>query len=132
MMDVAFIQPEAVDFARIDAVLTMPLTAVVDELSSTLGSMTTAYIGNVSHTKFVRAWKNGVRPPRGIREQALRSALQATRIITSVYDANVANAWMFGANRLLGVEAPAYRLQTAKTPEDLTKVVRASWSFVTT
>jgi hypothetical protein len=132
MMDIAITLPEDADFSRIDAVLTMPLAAVVDELSSTLGSMTTAYIGNVSHTKFVRAWKNGVRPPRGIREQALRSALQATRIITSVYDANVANAWMFGANRLLGVEAPAYRLQTAKTPEDLTKVVRASWSFVTT
>lgn len=90
-----------------------------------------AYIGNVTHTKFVRAWQCGERPPRGTREQALRAALQATRILIGTYSPNVARVWMFGANHSLGVESPAHVLRTANTPADCSAVVRAAWSFAT-
>jgi len=120
------------DFAFIDAVLQMPFPEVVAELSSSLGSQTTAYIGGAASTKSVSAWKDSTQLPDGMREEALRGALQATRVILGTYSKNVAQAWMFGANRSLGVEAPAYRLQTASTPEDIARVVSAAWRLVTT
>jgi hypothetical protein len=103
---------------------------VVRELIDVLGTRLVAYIGGVSHTKFVRSWTNGTAIPRDRRETALRGALQAVRILLTDESAAVAQAWFIGANRHLGLEAPASVLRDAASPEDVSRVVRAASAFV--
>jgi hypothetical protein len=113
-----------------DDVPRLATSDVVAELVTTLGARIVAYLGGVSHTKFVRTWTNGKALPRGRREAALRGALQAVRILLSTESAAVAQAWFIGANRHLGLEAPASVLRDADGPDDVSRVVRAASAFV--
>lgn len=100
---------------------------VVAELAEILGARLVAYIGGVSHTKFVKTWREGTAAPR--RLDALRGALQATRFLLATESPNVAQAWFTGANTHLELEAPATVLRDAARPSDITKVVRAAKAF---
>jgi hypothetical protein len=100
---------------------------VVAELAEILGARLVAYIGGVSHTKFVRTWREGTAAPR--RLDALRAALQATRFLVATETPQVAQAWFTGANTHLGLEAPAAVLRDATRPDQITKVVRAAKAF---
>jgi hypothetical protein len=100
---------------------------VVAELAETLGARLVAYIGGASHTKFVRTWRDATAVPRRI--DALRGALQATRLILATETPVVAQAWFTGANAHLALEAPATVLRDATSPSEITKVVRAANAF---
>ena len=113
-----------------DDVPRLPTSDVVAELVSALGPRVVAYLGGVSHTKFVRNWTTGRAVPHGRREAALRGALQAVRILLTAETHAVAQAWFIGANRHLGLEAPASVLRAADDPEDVSRVVRAASAFV--
>jgi hypothetical protein len=109
------------DVARLES------AAVVAELAEILGARLVAYIGGVSHTKFVRTWREGTAAPR--RLDALRGALQATRFLLASESPIVAQAWFTGANTHLELEAPAAVLRDATRPDEITKVVRAAKAF---
>jgi hypothetical protein len=115
---------------RAGDVARIPIAQVVIELVEALGPRLVAYVGGVSHTKFVRSWREGTAAPRGRREDALRAALQATRILLAAESPLVAQAWFTGANTHLDLEAPAAVLREASSPDQVTKVVRAANAFV--
>jgi hypothetical protein len=116
----------SIDEGAIEAVTLLPLGQVVHELVGAVGIQTTAYIGNVDHTRHVRAWETGAATPRAPRDLALRSALQAVRLLSMSDGAGVAKTWLFGTSPSLGYEAPAYVLRNAKEPNEFTTVVRAA------
>jgi hypothetical protein len=113
-----------------DGVARLAVPDVVGELVDVLGTRLVAYIGGVSHTKFVRSWRNGSTPPRDRRESALRGALQAARILLGAESKVVAQAWFTGANTKLGLEAPAAVLRGATSPDEISRVVRAASAFI--
>jgi hypothetical protein len=115
--------------AQADQVARLSIRDVVAELVDALGARLVAYIGGVSHTKFVRSWRDGSAAPRDRREVALRGALQATRIIVGTDGRVVAQAWFTGANTHLALEAPAAVLRDAARPDEVTLVVRAAMTF---
>jgi hypothetical protein len=122
------IKPARLMARRADDVVRASTPAVVEELVGLLGSRVVAYIGGVSHAKFVDAWAAGHATPR--RTAALRAALEAARILLAAETTRVAQAWFVGANTCLELEAPASVLRTSNDPAAFMRVVRAANAFV--
>ena len=68
-------------------------------------------------------WESGAVVP-----EALRTALQAARLITDADDASVAQAWFTGCNQHFDFRAPLVVIQDDDT-ETFTKIVRAAFEF---
>ena len=114
------------DPGRLDEVARMPIRDVAKELAALLGLKRTAAIGSVNETRRVREWISGERQPQ--RPEALRTALQAARLITDADDASVAQAWFTGCNQHFDFRAPLVVIQDDDT-ETFTKIVRAAFEF---
>lgn len=63
-------------------------------------------------------------------EMRLRYAHSALMLVIEAYGAETAKAWLFGSNRQLGGDAPAWVLRNAKSQAELRAVVDAARSFV--
>jgi hypothetical protein len=112
--------------SRLDEVARLPIRSVAEELVSMLGAKRVAVIGDVKETRRVREWVSGVHEPQ--RPEALRTALQAARLIADADDAAVARAWFSGCNQHLNFEAPMVLLQRGD-PATYTRVVMAAFEF---
>ena len=110
------------DPKRIDEVGTMSLADVTRDLVSILGAKLTAYIGNVSATRYVRSWEEGV-PPQ--RPEALKVALQAARVLKDFEGPEAARGWFMGCNTKFDLNSPADVLR-ANAPEQRSGVLRAA------
>jgi len=111
---------------RLDEVARMPIGDVAKELVVLLGLKRTAAIGSVKETRRVHEWISGERQPQ--RPEALRTALQAARLITDADDASVARAWFTGCNQHFAFRAPLVVIQEDST-ETFTRIVRAAFEF---
>jgi hypothetical protein len=118
----------AISADRLDEVARLPIAAVVDNLVEIVGLKRTALIGNVKDTRLVQNWVRGEREP--LRAEALRTGLQAARIVADSEGPQIAQAWFTGCNQHLEAMAPALALRDVNTPEVFTAVVRAAFAFV--
>jgi hypothetical protein len=109
-----------------DDVVHVPSNALVAELVEALGVPVVAYIGSAD-MKVVHSWRHGTATPQ--RLDALRGALQATRLLLATERPVVARAWFTGTNTHLGLEAPATFLRNALTASEICQVVRAARTF---
>lgn len=107
---------------RIDEVGTMSLADVTHELVSILGAKLTAYIGNVSATRYVRSWEDGVAPQR---PEALKLALQAARLLKDFEGPEAARGWFMGCNTKFNLNSPADVLRE-NASEQRVNVLRAA------
>jgi len=111
---------------RLDEVARLSSSAVARELVDLLGLKRVAVIGNVTETRRVREWIEGSREPQ--RPEALRTALQAARLISDADDAAVARAWFTGCNQHLEFESPMLVLKAGE-PTTFSRVVKAAFEF---
>jgi len=111
---------------RLDEVARLKIDTVATELAEILGLKRTAAVGGVKDTRRVHEWIRGERQPQ--RPEALRTALQAARLIVDADDASVARAWFTGCNQFFDFAAPITVLQS-DDPETFAKVVRAAFEF---
>ena len=116
-------QKPAYDPRRVNEVSRMAAPAVLHELVELLGARITAAIGAVSDTRHVRAWENGEQQPQ--RLDALKTALQAARLINDVEGRDAARGWFSGCNAHFGFQSPVQKL-LENTPESRTSVVAAA------
>jgi len=100
-------------------------------LQAKIGQKPTAYLSGVESPKQVGEWAHGRVKPRGMAEDRLRCAFQATRLLVKAYGPEAAKAWLFGTNQSLGDEAPAYLLRHARTTDDIREIVPAARAFAT-
>ena len=114
------------DSDRLDEVARIPIRDVAKELVDLLGLKRTAAVGSVQETRRVKEWISGERQPP--RPEALRTALQAARLISHADDASVAQAWFTGCNQHFAFRAPLVVIQDDDT-ETFTKIVRAAFEF---
>jgi len=98
-------------------------------LQQHIGQRPTAYLSGLKDAKTVGQWAAGRVTPRGAATLRLRHAYHAVRIIVEAFGYETAGAWLFGMNRQLDDEAPAFVLRHVELPEELTPVVRAARSF---
>ena len=113
---------------RLEEVARMPIGAVAADLVKIIGLKRTAVVGDVKDTRLVQRWINdGIVPKRA---EALRTALQAARILHDVDGPNVATAWFTGCNQHFNFEAPMIVLRDSTSAEVYAKVVRAAFEFV--
>ncbi len=111
---------------RLDEVARLRIDAVAAELVEILGLKRTAAVGGVKDTRRVQEWVRGDRQPQ--RPEALRTALQAARLIVDADDPSVAKAWFTGCNQFFDFAAPIVMLQN-DDQETFAKVVRAAFEF---
>ena len=111
---------------RLDEVARLTASAVVVELVDLLGFKRVSVIGNVKETRAIREWIDGSRVPQ--RPEALRTALQAARLISDADDAAVARAWFTGCNQHLDFESPIVILGRGES-KLYSRVVKAAFEF---
>ena len=115
------------DLKQIDQVNTMSLADVTHELVSLLGAKLTAYIGNVSATRYVRSWEEGGAPQR---PEALKTALQAARVLSAFEGPEATRGWFMGCNTKFNLNSPADALRK-NAPEQRVAVLRAAIAEIT-
>ena len=98
-------------------------------LQETLGQKIAAYLSGLTDPKVVGKWARGESRPKGFADTRLRHAFQAVRMLVDAYDAQTAQAWLFGCNSRLGDKAPATVLRNAESPEALAAVVPTARAF---
>lgn len=124
-MELQLPQDGAYSPTRLDEVARLSIAEVTGELVLLLGLKRTAAIGGLKDTRQVREWIQGKTPHR---QEALRTALQAARLISDADDPAVARAWFTGCNQHLGFEAPLTVLQR-NDPTTFATIVRAAFAF---
>jgi hypothetical protein len=113
---------------RLDEVARLSIAAVTEDLVRILGLKRTAVIGAVKDTRIVQQWIRAERTPQ--RSEALRTALQAARLLADSDGQDVAQAWFTGCNPHLKFESPILALREGNDPEVFSEVVRAAFEFV--
>src|SRR6266700_8002604 len=103
---------------RLDEVARLTIDVVARELVEILGLKRTAAIGNVKDTRRVQEWISRDRQPQ--HHEALRTALQAARLIADTDGPLVAKAWFTGCNQHLNLAPPILALQS-DDPETFSK-----------
>jgi hypothetical protein len=112
---------------RLEEVARMSTAAVAADLVSIIGLKRTAVVGDVKDTRLVQRWIHEGQIPQ--RAEALRTALQAARILNDVDGPAVATAWFTGCNQHFDFEAPIIVLRDNTDPAIYAKVVRAAFEF---
>ena len=110
----------------LNEVARLPIKLVARELAETVGLKRTALVGGVKETRRVQEWILGSHQPQ--RPEALRTALQAARIIADSEGPSVAQAWFTGCNPYFEFRAPAIVIRDGNT-ETFADVVRAAYEF---
>lgn len=105
------------------------LPKIAHFLQDNIGQKLTAYVTGLNDPKAVGAWIRDETAPRPPADMRLRYAYQVVRMLTEVYDAATARAWLLGSNTRLNDEAPAYLLRTAEKVDDLRQLVPTARSF---
>lgn len=106
-----------------------PITGVVAELRELLTPKLVASIAGVGETRATRQWAEGQRAPHQETQTRLRTALQATLVISEAYDARTAQAWMQGIDPALGDRSPATVLRDSVDDADRQAVVVSAQRF---
>lgn len=101
-------------------------------LEEHVGQRVTAYLSGLRDSKRVGQWAEGTVRPRSPNGLRLRHGYHATRLLVEAFGDETAKAWLFGANRQLGDEAPAFVLRHSELPEEVAPVIRAARSFAET
>ena len=112
---------------RIDEVARLSPAEVVSDLVGILGPKRVAAIGDVKETRLVQRWIEDKARPQ--REQALRTALQAARVLNDLVGSDIARAWFAGCNQHFEMQSPISVLRTAHDSEQYTQVLRAAFEF---
>ena len=107
---------------------TASIPDIVEYLQDHLGSRTVAFLAGLEDTQMLRQYRAGTQP-RDMPRLRLRSAYQATRMLTETFGDETAEGWMFGSNSKLDDEAPARVLRTAQSFDDLRLIVPAAKAF---
>ncbi len=106
------------------------LPGVARYLQEHLGQKLTAFLSGVGDPKTVGRWASGKVQPPFTKEVRLRSAYDATRLITDRLGSETARAWFLGTSSFLDYTAPAVVLHEAETPEECRHIVPAAISFL--
>jgi hypothetical protein len=112
---------------RVDEVARLSPAEVVSDLVGILGPKRVAAIGDVKETRLVQRWIEDKAKPQ--REQALRTALQAARVLHDLVGSDVARAWFVGCNQHFEMQSPISVLRAANESEQFTQVLRAAFEF---
>ncbi len=112
---------------RIDEVARLSPAEVVSDLVRILGPKRVAAIGDVKETRLVQRWIEDKAKPQ--REEALRTALQAARVLHDLVGSDVARAWFVGCNQHFEMQSPISVLRGASESEQYTQVLRAAFEF---
>jgi hypothetical protein len=112
---------------RVDEVARLSQAEVVADLVGILGPKCVAAIGDVKETRLVQRWIENMAKPQ--REQALRTALQAARLLHDLVGSDVARAWFIGCNQHFEMQSPISVLRAANASERFTEVLRAAFEF---
>jgi len=99
----------------LDVVSDLDTREVARELVAGLGQPLVALLTDVSSTRVVGSWVEGV-DPEAPREAILRYALRALHILTTRFDTKIAQRWFVGGNSSLADSAPSVMLR--QTLED--------------
>jgi len=99
----------------LDVVSDLDTREVARELIAGLGQPLVALLTDVSSTRVVGSWVDGV-DPEAPREAILRYALRALHILTPHFDTKITQQWFVGSNSSLADSAPSAILR--KTLED--------------
>jgi hypothetical protein len=102
-----------------------PTTRIAQSLQETLGQRLAAYAIGIKDPKAIGQYAHG-RQPRTDTERRLRALFMVTRLLLDVDGADVARAWMIGANPQLEDRAPIEVLHE----DDVRAVLRAAQAFV--
>jgi hypothetical protein len=119
--------------AAVDAVerdrVTRPIAEVARHLQDHLGQKMTAYLAGLKDPKVVGQWAAARATPRPLAEMRLRCSYEAVRLIGTAHGDETVRAWLFGSNRRLDDEAPAYVLRHAQGVDDLRQIVPVARAF---
>lgn len=104
------IDPEAIrdSFDAHEHAMSLPIRAVVRELTDLLGATAVAVIGGVGETRAVQQWMTDREPQR---PHVLRFALQVASMIAPRGDRELARAWFHGGNPRLEDRVPMLMLR---------------------
>ncbi len=100
------------------------------KLKDVLGARLVAYLGDVSETRAVREWADGVRKPSEGVQQRLRLALTVALMIAERDDKHVAQAWFQGLNPQLDDISPARLLRDGDYDDAGKRVLAAARAFM--
>ena len=119
----------------IDVVSELDTREVARDLVAALGRPLVALLTDVSSTRVVRSWVDDGVDPKARREAILRYALQALHILSTRFDARVAQRWFVGGNSSLGDDAPSAVLrkildEEGRSDEIGPRVLNAARAFV--
>jgi hypothetical protein len=106
--------------------MSIPIHAVVRELTDLLGATTVAVIGGVTETRAVQQWMVDREPQR---PHVLRFALQIATMIGTVSTRDVARAWFHGSNPRLGDNSPMMLLHSRKLHDVQADLIGAARAF---
>lgn len=112
----------------IDSVYTLSPAEVVNELVDALGVRVTALMGDVTHTKYVRAWQAGEAEPKRLDD--LITGLQATRAIVAGAGKATAQRWFVGCNSAFDLDSPVNMLRKHDA-DSRRRVLQAAIHFAT-
>lgn len=127
MADLTPLHDKRPNSRRIDEVARLSPPEVVSELVRILGPRRVAAIGFVRETRLVQRWIEDKARPQ--REQALRAALQAARMLCDVVGTEVTRAWFVGCNEKLEMRSPISVLREADESGQFAQVIRAALEF---
>ncbi len=102
-----------------------PLHEAIAYLQKHLGKKMTLYLSGLNDHFWPKRDKMPIEA-----EMRLRYAHRAALVVVSAYGAETAKSWLFGTNRHLKDNAPAWVLRHAKTIAELEKVVSAAKAFI--
>ena len=103
------------------------LEDMTEYLEKNLGKAITGYISGLEYPRQkLSSMNNQFRTEAELR---IQQAYDSIRPIIEKYDSRTARAWLFGMNRGLNSEAPAYVIRHAKTLEELSDVVAIAKEF---
>jgi len=117
------------DFAAHDRAYRLALDKIVDELRSVLGATLVAYLADVTETRAVREWAEGVREPRSPVPERLRLALQVVEMLRARESDAVIQGWFQGLNPRLEDRSPARLLREGELDDVGPQVLAAARAF---
>lgn len=117
------------DFAAHDHAYRLPIDKVVGELRGVLGAKLVAYVADVTETRAVREWAQGLREPRPPVPERLRLALQVVEMLRDRNSDAVIQAWFQGLNPRLEDRSPARLLREGDLGEVGQQVLAAARAF---
>jgi hypothetical protein len=105
-----------------------PIAETIRELADIIGIKRTALLSGANKTGTVQAWIAGAGEPE--KPFALRTALQAAKVIAASDGPAVARAWFSGSNQHFEARAPMVVLRECD-PHQASRIVKAALEFVT-